>query len=503
MSDTVFNIELVRQDFKDFVTNCNRCTSFESQQTVLKAFEIAQQAFDGIKKNSGEYHIEHSVAVAKIVALEIGLGTKSIVAAMLHDVLDETDLQIEEVEQIFGSKIASILQALIKVREVIDGQGVIQAQAFRKVLLSVSDDIRVTFIKIADRLHHIRTLDLYSVRIQEKTVNEALLVYVPLAHRLGLYNIKTELEDLSFKYKKPELYHYVNSQIIGSKKERQELIANFTQPIIDKLNKEGIDFEISGRTKSVYSIWQKMQRKNISFKEVYDVFAIRIVFNPRVLDQEIEECRHIFNIIKNMRNMPIKKDRIRDWLTKPKENGYSALHLTVQYRQNIWIEIQIRSKRMNDIAEFGFASHWKYKGIEDKESELDLWTNEIKEKLQSDDDSLQIFFDNFNLHRFSSEILVFSSKGTVVSLPRNATVLDFAFKINPKTAIHCIGAKKNRRLVARFDKLNSGDIVEILSSDKQKPQKEWLHSLKTPEAKAILTEYFDLENNKTKIIQFN
>ncbi len=493
MSNTTgFNIELVRQNFNNFIANCNRCTSSESQQTVLKAFEIAQQAFDGIKKNSGEYYIEHSVAVAKIVATEIGLGTKSIVAAMLHDVLDETDLQIEEVEQIFGSKISAILRALTKVREVIDGQGVIQAQAFRKVLLSLSDDIRVTFIKIADRLHHIRTLNLYSYRVQEKTVNEVLLVYAPLAHRLGLYNIKTEFEDLSFKYKHPHLHHYINSKIIGSKKKRVQLITNFTLPIETELNKLGIDFEISGRTKSIYSIWQKMKRKNISFEEVYDVFAIRIVFNPSSPDKEIEECWRIFDIIKNM-GQPIKKDRIRDWLTKPKENGYSALHLTVQYKQKVWIEIQIRSKRMNDIAEVGFASHWKYKGVEDKESELDLWIKEIKEKLESDDDSLQRFFDNFNLDKFSSEILVFSSKGEAVNLPKNATVLDFAFKINPKTAVHCIGAKKNRRLVSRFDKLNSGDIIEILSSDKQEPKLEWIHSLKTTEAKAILNEYFNLK----------
>ncbi len=490
MSERVFNIELLKEDFYNFVSTCNKCQSKEAQKTVKKAFRIAEQAFFGIKKNSDEYYIEHSVAVAKVVAQEIGLGVKSIVAAMLHDVLDETDLQLDEIRKHFGHKTANILSALNKIREVIDRQGVIQAEAFREVLLTLSDDIRVIFIKIADRLHHLRSLHLYTARVRERTVNEAMLVYVPLAHRLGLYNIKTELEDLSFKYKNPKIYNDISSKIIVSKNDRKKLIADFAFPIREALDSLGFKFEMSGRTKSVYSIWQKMQRKKISFDEIYDLFAMRIVFTPTSSEKEHEECWKIFKIIENMNDRLIKEDRIRDWLTRPKKNGYSALHLTVLYMQAYWIEIQIRTERMNDIAENGFASHWKYKGITDKESDLDLWIKEIKEKLKSDNDSSQAFFDTFHLNDFSTEILVFSSKGKVISLPKNATVLDFAFKINPDAALHCIGAKKIRRLVSRNHRLRSGDIIEILSSKNQKPQQEWLKFLVTDEAKSILKKHW-------------
>ncbi len=495
MSNRVIDIEVLREEFNFFVTNCSRCPSSADKQTVMRAFDMAAKAFQGIKKNSGEYYIEHSVAVAKIVAQEIGLGPKSIISAMLHDVLDETDLQLEEVEKSFGPKTAAILSALTKIREVIDGQGVMQAEAFRQVLLTLSDDIRVIFIKIADRLHHMRTLKLYSERIQARTVNESLRVYVPLAHRLGLYNIKTELEDLSLKYTHPDLYEEINSQIVGTERARTQLITNFSLPIITELDKRGFNFDIAGRTKSVYSIWHKMQKKHVSFKEIYDVFAIRIVFTPSSPDKEIEECWEIFNLIEGMENRQIKQDRTRDWLLRPKANGYSALHLTVLYKEKYWIEVQIRSKRMDDIAEVGFASHWKYKGIEDKESDLDLWIKEIKEKLNSMDNSSQEFFDSFNLDGFSSEILVFSSKGQVVSLPKNATVLDFAFKINPKTAFHCIGAKLGKNLVSRDHQLNSGDIIEILSSDTQEPKPEWALCVKTPQACKILNNYFLLKRN--------
>ncbi len=498
-------MELVKKDFIDFIANCNQCKSKEAQATVSKAFDIAQQAFEGIKKNSSEYYIQHSVEVAKVVASEIGLGTTSIVAALLHDVFDETDLQIEEVQKAFdkddkGNKIVNILSALTKIRKVIDNQGFIQAQAFREVLLTLSDDIRVIFIKIADRLHHLRTLNFYNKRVQEKTVNEAMLVYVPLAHRLGLYNVKTELEDLSLKYKQPEIYDEINSQIIGSKKVRIQLLSNFSLPIIAELDKNGFDFEVTSRTKSVYSIWQKMQRKNISFDEVYDVFAIRIVFNPSSPDKEIEECWRIFKIIESLDNLIIKKDRIRDWISIPKDSGYSALHITVLYKKVHWVEIQIRSKRMDNEAENGCASHWKYKGIKDKESGLDKKIKEIKQKLYSDNKSLQDFFKDLDLNKFSKEVLVFSTDSEVVSLPKGASVLDFAFAINPRTAIHCIGAKIGKRVVAKnFNELKSGDIIEILSSHDQKPDNSWLKYLTTQKAKDSLQQYFKLKNHRNAV----
>ncbi len=504
MLSSNFNIALVKKDFFDFITNCNQCKSKESQLIINQAFDIAKQAFEGIKKNSGEYYIEHSASVAMVVASEIGLGTTSIVAALLHDVFDETDLQIEELQEKLGgnsknnaqndkvNKVVNIILALSKIRRIIDRQGFIQAQAFREVLLTLSDDIRVIFIKIADRLHHLRTLHLYTQRVQEKTVNEALLVYVPLAHRLGLYNVKTELEDLSFKYKQPELYNDISSQIIGSKKVRTQLLSNFSLPIIAELDKNGFDFNITSRTKSVYSIWQKMQRKNISFDEVYDVFAIRIVFNPSSIEKEVEECWHIFKIIESMDNLVIKPDRIRDWLSKPKESGYSALHITVLYKKIHWVEIQIRSKRMDDEAENGCASHWKYKGIKDKESGLDKKIKEIKQKLYSDNSSLQEFFRNLNLNEFSTDVLVFSPDNKVISLPKKASILDFAFAVNPQNALHCIGAKIGKKVVAKnFNELKSGDIIEILSSHDQKPEMEWMQYLVTQKAKDSLQEYFD------------
>ncbi|MDF1547714.1 MAG: RelA/SpoT family protein [Bacteroidales bacterium] len=483
--------KLIRNDFENFIKKCRRCRDEKDQKMLWEAFNIANLEFEGIKKNSQEFYIEHSVAVAKIVINEIGLGVKSAISALLHDIVDETDFQIDDIEQNFGAKTASILKGLSKVREVLDSQNVVQAEAFRKILLTLSDDIRVIFIKIADRLHHMRTLSAYSEKKKLKTVTESLYVYVPLAHRLGLYNIKTELEDLSLKFKHPEIYQEINSKISGSEKERTQFITNFSLPIISELDAQGIQFDIDGRTKSIYSIWSKMQKKHVSFDEVYDLFAIRIVFNPSSPEKEIEECWRIYSLIAKMYHP--KVDRIRDWITSPKPNGYEALHVTVLGPKDRWVEVQIRSKRMNDLAEIGFAAHWKYKGISDKETDLDIWIKEIKDKLGDSSDSSQDFFDSFNLNIFASEVLVFTPSGEIVTLPKDSTVLDFAFEIHTDLAFNCIGAKIGRNVVPLNHVLSSGDIVEILSSTSQKPSEQWFHFVTTTKARKALNKVFNSE----------
>jgi len=481
----------IRKDFEDFIKKCRRCKEEADQKLLWEAFHIANQEFEGIKKNSHEFYIEHSIAVAKIVTNEIGLGVKSAISALLHDIVDETDFQIDDIEQNFGPKTASILKGLSKIREVLDSQNIVQAESFRRILLTLSDDIRVIFIKIADRLHHMRTLEAYSEKKKLKTVTESLYVYVPLAHRLGLYNIKTELEDLSLKFKHPEVYQEINSKISGSEKERTQFITNFSLPIISGLDAQGIQFDIDGRTKSIYSIWSKMQKKHVSFDEVYDLFAIRIVFTPSSPEKEIEECWKIYSLVAKMYHP--KVDRIRDWITSPKQNGYEALHVTVLGPKDRWVEVQIRSKRMNEMAEIGFAAHWKYKGISDKETDLDIWIKEIKDKLSDTSNSSQDFFDSFNLNIFASEVLVFTPSGEIVSLPKDSTVLDFAFEIHTDLAFNCIGAKIGRNAVPLNHVLSSGDIVEILSSSSQKPSEQWFNYVNTTKARKALNKVFNTE----------
>jgi len=482
------DVETIKK-FDNFIKNCWRCKKKEDKELLWKAFHFANKAFKGIKKTPDEYYIDHSISVAQIVMYDIGLGVKSGIAALLHDIIDETDIQIDNIRNVFGDKVASILSGLTKIRKVIDNQNIVQAEAFRKILLTLSDDIRVIFIKIADRLHHIRTIESYSKKKQLKTVTEAMHVYVPLAHRLGLYNIKTELEDLTLKYTHPVVYDEISGKIALTEKSRIQFITKFSFPITKTLSLQNFEFEIDGRTKSIYSIWKKMQKKNVSFEEVYDLFAIRIVFNPSSPENEKDECWKIYSSITEIYEKA-NPGRIRDWITKPKQNGYEALHLTVLSPQNRWVEIQIRSKRMDDIAEKGFASHWKYKGIKDKKSELDIWINEIKDKLQNSNGGNFDFFDSFNINLFSSEILVFTPKGKIITLAKDATVLDFAFEIHSDLALTCIGAKIGHTVVPINYKLNSGDIVEVLTSKKQRPVKKWFSYVITSKAKKALNKVF-------------
>jgi len=475
--------------FNEFIKNCWRCKTDEDKKLLWKAFYFANNAYKGIKKTPNEYYIDHSISVAKIVMYDIGLGIKSTIAALLHDIIDETDIQIDNIRNIFGDKIASILSGLTKIRKVIDNQSVVQAEAFRKILLTLSDDIRVIFIKIADRLHHIRTIENYSDKKQIKIVTEAINVYVPLAHRLGLYNIKTELEDLTLKYTQPDVYNNILNKIALTEKKRIQFITKFSFPITKALSLQNFEFEIDGRTKSVFSIWKKMQKKDVCFEEVYDLFAIRIVFKPSLPENEKKECWKIYDTVTGIYDKAYP-GRIRDWVNKPKANGYEALHLTVMSKQNRWVEVQIRSKKMDEIAEKGYASHWKYKGIKDKSSELDIWINQIKEKLKNSNGGNFDFFDSFNINVFSSEILVFTPKGKIITLPKDATVLDFAFEIHSDLAYRCIGAKIGHTVVPINYKLNSGDIIEILTLKKQKPLKKWLSFVVSSKAKNSLNKIF-------------
>jgi len=490
------NIDIgLKNKFEQFIKSCRQCQNEEDKELLWKAFDFANKTYKGLKKNLDEYYIDHSISVAKIVMYDIGLGIKSVIAAILHDIIDETDIQIENIRNIFGNKIASILLGLSKIRKIVDNQSIVKAESFRKILLTLTDDIRVIFIKIADRLHHIRTIDNYSKRKQIKTITEAINVYVPLAHRLGLYNIKTELEDLTLKYTNPEIYESISNKIALTEKKRIQFITKFSFPITKALSMQKIEFDIDGRTKSVFSIWEKMQKKDVSFEEVYDLFAIRIVFKHSTKENEKNECWKIYETVTEIYDKAYP-GRIRDWVNKPKANGYEALHLTVMSKQNRWVEVQIRSKRMDDIAEKGYASHWKYKGVNDKTSELDIWINEIRDKLKGGNVGNSDFFDSFNINLFSSEILVFTPKGKIITLVKNATVLDFAFEINKDLAYSCIGAKIGHTVVPINYKLNSGDIVEILTSKKQKPVKKWLSYVVSLKAENVLNEIFYYEKKQ-------
>jgi guanosine-3',5'-bis(diphosphate) 3'-pyrophosphohydrolase len=418
--------------------------------------------------------------------LEIGLGVKSIVTALLHDVVEDTDYTLEDVEREFGSKIASLINGLTKISGTYnkDNSSSLQAENFRKMLLTISDDLRVILIKIADRLHNMRTLDSMPEHKKMKVAGETIFLYAPLANRLGLYAIKTELEDLSFKYRHPKIYDEIAAKLRHGEKKYIALINKFSLPIIEKLNQSGFKFDINGRPKSIYSIWKKMQSKNVPFEEVYDVLAVRIVFEPVPGIPEKTQCWNIYSIITDT-YLP-KPDRLRDWVSRPKPNGYEALHLTVMGPEGKWVEIQIRSSRMDEIAERGYAAHWKYKGDESQESELDKWIKKIRLMLENPLEDPVEFLDDFKMNLFSSEIMVFTPKGFLITLPKGTTALDFAYEIHTEIGNKAIGAKINYRLMPLNTVLNSGDQVEIITSDKAKPEKEWIGFVHTTKAKSAI-----------------
>lgn len=467
---------------------------------ITKAFNFARQAHKGVRRLSGEPYIMHPIAVAQIACEEMGLGSTSICAALLHDVVEDTDYSVEDIENIFGSKIAMIVDGLTKISGGIFGdKASAQAENFKKLLLTMSDDIRVILIKICDRLHNMRTLASQAPNKQYKIAGETMYIYAPLANRLGLNKIKTELEDLSFKYEHPEEYKDITNKLSMSEEQRQKLFKDFTTPIRAALDSLGIQYEIKARVKSPYSIWNKMQNKHVSFDEIYDILAVRIIFTPKERANEINECFNIYVAISKIyKSHP---DRLRDWLNHPKANGYQALHVTLMSKQGKWIEVQIRSDRMDEIAEQGFAAHWKYKdgndGHED-DGELNDWLSTIKEILDDPQPDAMDFLDAIKLNLFASEIFVFTPKGEVKTMPANCTVLDFAFQIHTFLGSHCIGAKVNHKLVPLSHKLNSGDQVEVLTSKSQHVQSDWINFVSTAKAKAKIQAILRRDNRETQ-----
>ena len=454
---------------------------------ITKAFHFARQAHKGVRRLSGEPYIMHPIAVAQIACEEVGLGSTSICAALLHDVVEDTDYTTEDIENIFGPKIAQIVDGLTKISGGIFGeQASAQAENFKKLLLTMSEDIRVILIKICDRLHNMRTLESQPANKQYKIAGETLYIYAPLANRLGLNKIKSELENLSFQYEHPEEYAAIKAKLADTEASRHELFDEFIVPIEVELQKLGLHYHIKERVKTPYSIWNKMQNKHVSFDEVYDILAVRIIFTPNNREEEINECFNIYVAISKIyKSHP---DRLRDWLSHPKANGYQALHVTLMSKQGRWIEVQIRSDRMDEIAEQGFAAHWKYKdGVDgeytEDETELNEWLRTIKEILDDPQPDAMDFLDAIKLNLFASEIFVFTPKGEIKTMPTGCTALDFAFSIHTFLGSHCIGAKVNHKLVPLSHKLQSGDQVEILTSKSQHVQPSWINFVSTAKAK--------------------
>ncbi len=473
----------IKAEYESLTSNLIRCNKPGDHELIEKAFTIANEAHWNMRRKSGEPYVIHPISVAKIVNQEIGLGAKSIATALLHDVVEDTDYTLADIEREFGPKIASLIDGLTKISGTYNKETStsMQAENFRKMLLTLSDDLRVILIKIADRLHNMRTLDSMPEHKKMKIAGETIFLYAPLAHRLGLYAIKSELEDLSFKFRQPQIYDEIIAKLKHSEKKNIALINKFSLPIITKLTEAGFQFDISGRPKSVFSIWKKMQAKNVPFEEIYDVLAVRIVFKPIPGIPEKTQCWNIYSIITDS-YLP-KPDRLRDWVSRPKPNGYEALHLTVMGPEGRWIEVQIRSERMDEIAERGYAAHWKYKGDESPESELDKWIKKIRLMLENPLEDPMDFLDEFKMNLFSSEIMVFTPKGLLISLPKGASALDFAYEIHTEVGNKAIGAKINYKLHPINMVLNSGDQVEIITSDIARPEKEWLNFVRTAKAK--------------------
>lgn len=477
--------EMINQAFHELLNDYLNTKHRKKVEIITKAFNFANQAHKGIKRRSGEPYIMHPIAVASIVCNEIGLGSTSICAALLHDVVEDTDYTVEDIENIFGPKIAQIVDGLTKISGGIFGdRASAQAENFKKLLLTMSNDIRVILIKIADRLHNMRTLGSMLPNKQYKIAGETLYIYAPLANRLGLYKIKTELENLSFKYEHPEEYAEIEEKLNATAAERDKVFNDFTAPIRTQLDKMGLKYRILARVKSIYSIWNKMQTKHVPFEEIYDLLAVRIIFEPRNEEEELNDCFDIYvSISKIYKPHP---DRLRDWVSHPKANGYQALHVTLMGNNGQWIEVQIRSERMNDVAEQGFAAHWKYKegGGSEDEGELEKWLRTIKEILDDPQPDAIDFLDTIKLNLFASEIFVFTPKGELKTMPQNSTALDFAFSLHTDIGSHCIGAKVNHKLVPLSHKLQSGDQVEILTSKSQRVQPQWEVFATTARARA-------------------
>jgi GTP diphosphokinase / guanosine-3',5'-bis(diphosphate) 3'-diphosphatase len=463
------------------------------KELLRTAFEMAAEAHKTMRRKSGEPYILHPLAVAQICVDEIGLGVRSTICALLHDTVEDTDVTLEDVQREFGTEIAKIVDGLTKISTVMDTNTTQQAENFKKILVTLTDDPRVILIKLADRLHNMRTMDSMKREKQLKISSETVYVYAPLAHRMGLYNIKTEMEDLSMKYMEPDTYRYIAQKLNDTKRERTKYINDFIRPIKEKLEKAGFDFEIYGRPKSIHSISTKMKKKGVAFEEVYDLFAIRIIVNA-ALEKEKEDCWKVYSIITDEYTPSI--ERLRDWLSNPKSNGYEALHTTVMGPQGKWVEVQVRTKRMNEIAEKGLAAHWKYKEDATDESRFDKWFGQIREALTNQDNNSLDFLQDFKTSFLAEEIYVYTPKGDVRMLPVGATALDFAFSVHTAVGSKTIGAKVNHKLVPIAHKLKSGDQIEIITSAKQKPNLEWLNFVVTSKAKSKIKDTLKEEKRK-------
>ncbi|HNU49031.1 MAG TPA: RelA/SpoT family protein, partial [Bacteroidia bacterium] len=457
----------ISKRYRHLLRACKSDLDKKDKKIIRLAFDTALEAHKEMRRKSGEPYIYHPIAVAQIVAEEIGLRSAiPVVCALLHDTVEDTYLTLEDIRDLFGPVAEQIIDGLTKIAGVFDHSSSLQAENFRKMLLTLSVDVRVILIKLADRLHNMRTLGSMARDKQLKIASETAYLYAPLAHRLGLYNVKTELDDLALKYTEPDIYKTIAEKLRDTKKERDKFISEFIHPIKDELNKQGFKFEIKGRPKSIHSIREKMKKQGVTFEEIYDLFAIRIIIDSPQ-SQEKADCWKVYSIVTD--SYRPNPDRLRDWISTPKSNGYEALHTTVMSDQGKWVEVQIRSQRMNETAEKGFAAHWKYKESS-QESALDEWLTRIREMLENPDSNALDFVDDFKLNLFADEIFVFTPKGDLKTLPVKSTALDFAYEIHTDIGSRCIGAKVNHKLAPISHTLNSGDQVEILTSDKQRPK---------------------------------
>ena len=480
--------------YKRLIKACKRRLEKGEKEIIRKAFEVAVEAHKEMRRKSGEPYIYHPITVAQICAEEIGLGATGIVCALLHDTVEDTDLSLEDVRGLFGEKVSQIINGLTKISGVIDNTTSIQAENFKKVLLTMSEDIRVILIKLADRLHNMRTLEHMKREKQIKIASETLFLYAPLANRLGLNAIKTELEDLGLKYTDLETYTDLENKLKETEPERKKFIQKFIDPLKEILIEQGFKLKIFGRPKSIYSINNKIKTKKVTFEEIYDLFAIRIVIDSP-LEKEKLDCWNVYSIITDFYHP--SPERLRDWISSPKINGYESLHTTVMGPEGKWVEVQIRTNRMDDLAENGYASHWKYKdSFSEKESKLENWLVRIREMLENPDPDALEFIDDFKLNLFSDEMFVFTPKGDMKTLPVNSTALDFAFEIHTKVGEQCIGAKVNHKLVPLSYELKSGDQVEILTSGKQAPKEDWLNYVITAKAKSKIKDILKDQRKK-------
>ena len=485
----------IAQEYKELLRISYQTLTDEDKKLIRKAFDVAVDAHKDQRRKSGEAYIFHPIAVAKIVASEIGLGATSIAAALLHDVVEDTEITVHDLERMFNPKLAQIVEGLTKIALVQKDLNIsMQAENFRKMILTLNDDVRVILIKLADRLHNMQTMDSMREDKQTKIASETLYIYAPLAHRLGLYNIKTKLEDLGLKYTEPAIYHEIVSKLKETKEEQDDYIKSISDVLKKSLDEEGVEYIIKGRPKSIYSIRRKMQAQNVSFEEVYDKFALRIVYKSNPHDEKFIAWKIYSIVTDHYRPSP---SRLRDWISSPKSTGYEALHITVMGPKGRWVEVQVRSERMDEIAEKGYAAHYKYKNGATEESGLDLWLNLLKEALENSETNAVDFVEDFKMNLYSKEIFVFTPKGEIKSLPKGATSLDFAFSIHSEIGIRTRGTRVNGKLVPLNFELKSGDQIEVITSQHQKPTLNWLDYVTTSRAK---TKIKNVLNENTKKI---